>query len=541
MLVQPALLPDVQLDLDSVAELSDLPPLWALHDLIPCHRLSLVAAPTGSGLTQLACHLASAFATQPGISTGRTMYPPANPDGSLPDPIIIPNETGPQSCPTVLLISYRDQHDVLKPRLQALGIDPDQVLILSKVHREYPKVYGQEPRGRSAPFSLDDLDALSEVLHEHKTIRMVLIDNADLLIAATNDPARAKVQRDLDALANVAQHREVAIVLLAGVPHLQRNPFASRLFAAMRDACRLVYFMAPDLEDPEQRLLFCVKNTLARFNSTRRLQPLTPASPSSFRALNTNLQSLTLPHYFALLHQQRSSSHRSGPSPDMHDDACQFLLQALATGPRPAGARRNPAPGTLRHMADEAGCAWGTILRAKSTLHITSHFEQDHWTWHLPATIPNSRIHVFPLPLGPWMESPWRREGPGVRVPYPAHPPRSPQNRSRMEPAHLLPQTKRNPRFHHKIRHPTPPPREPAHLRQLWRSRARLRCPHPSRVQGWRAEQTPQCQNRCPSQSLMPHPPPPPPTLQSLLRALATSRPPFLLPEPPHDPNPDRQ
>ena len=403
MLFQPALLPNVQLDLDSVAELSDLPPLWALHDLFPCHRLSLVAAPTGSGLTQLA----SAFATQPGISTGRTMYPPANPDGTLPDPIIIPNETGPQSCPTVLLISYRDQPDVLKPRLQALGIDPDQVLILSQVHREYPRVFGKPPRSRHAPFSLDDLDALDELLHEHKTIRMVLIDNADLLFAATNDPARAKVQRDLDSLAIVAEKREVAIILLAGVPHLQRNPFASRLFAAMRDACRLVYFMAPDLEDPEQRLLFCIKNTLARFNSTRRLQTLTPASLSSFRALNTNLQSLTLPHYFALLHQQQSSSraHRSGPSPDMHDDACQFLLQALASGPRPAGARRNPAPGTLRHMADEAGCAWGTILRAKSTLHITSRFEpeQKHWTWHLPTTIPT--LPSVPSCLGAFVPS----------------------------------------------------------------------------------------------------------------------------------------
>ena len=427
MLVQPALLPDVQLDLDSVAELSDLPPLWALHDLIPCHRLSLVAAPTGSGLTQLACHLASAFATQPGISTGRTMYPPANPDGTLPDPIIIPNETGPQSCPTVLLISYRDQHDVLKPRLQALGVDPDQVLVLSQVHREYPKVYGQEPRGRSAPFSLDDLDALSELLHVHKTIRLVLIDNADLLFAATNDPARAKVQRDLDSLAIVAEKREVAIVLLAGVPHLQRNPFASRLFAAMRDACRLVYFMVPDLEDPEHRLLFCIKNTLSRFNSTRKLQTLTPASPSSFRALNTNLQSLTLPHYFALLHQQRSSSHRSGPSPDMHNDACQFLLQALASGSRPAGARRNPAPGTLRHMADEAGCAWGTILRAKSALHITSHFEpeQKHWTWHLPATIPTPPS--VPSCLGAFVPS---KETCAPPPPTEAQPPLPPQDTS---------------------------------------------------------------------------------------------------------------
>ena len=35
----------------------------------------------------------------------------------------------------------------------------------------------------------------------------------------------------------------------------------------------------------------------------------------------------------------------------------------------------------------------------------------------------------------------------------------------RMKPAHLLPQMTRNPRSHHKMRHPTPPLREPAHLR----------------------------------------------------------------------------
>src|SRR4029434_7905790 len=139
------------------------------------------------------------------------------------------------------------------------------------------------PETRSAPFSIDDGDALSEFLHDHSTIRLVLIDNADLLFSSHNNPARAQVQRQLDALAAVAQEREVAIVLLAGVPQLQRNPFASRLFSAMRDACRLVYFLAPDLEDPEQRLLFCLKNTLSRTTATRRLSPLCGASQGTFR------------------------------------------------------------------------------------------------------------------------------------------------------------------------------------------------------------------------------------------------------------------
>jgi len=81
MLVRPGLLRTVQLDLATLTELPDLPPLWALHDLFPCHRLSLVAAPTGSGLTQLACHLASALATQPGIPAGPMIWPARAPDG----------------------------------------------------------------------------------------------------------------------------------------------------------------------------------------------------------------------------------------------------------------------------------------------------------------------------------------------------------------------------------------------------------------------------------------------------------------------------
>ena len=48
---------DVHAELDTVADLSQLPILWAVPDLIPCHRLTLITGPSGVGLTDLACRL----------------------------------------------------------------------------------------------------------------------------------------------------------------------------------------------------------------------------------------------------------------------------------------------------------------------------------------------------------------------------------------------------------------------------------------------------------------------------------------------------
>ena len=44
-------------ELETVAQLSSLPILWAIPDLLPCHRLTLFTGPSGVGLTELALRL----------------------------------------------------------------------------------------------------------------------------------------------------------------------------------------------------------------------------------------------------------------------------------------------------------------------------------------------------------------------------------------------------------------------------------------------------------------------------------------------------
>jgi len=438
-------------ELDRASELSDLPPLWAIPNLIPCHRLSLIVAPSGGGLTALACNLAASLApTLPqfldattgatgmtgavdttGTTTGTAGVSPAcidpSPEPQLEDPPPQPPDTDssryemvnnhypsppPASLvdapyPAVLLITDRDNPDVLKPRLQALGADLDRILILSKVYHHHPSPNGYKPPMDTAePFAAMDHNELSELLHEHRGIRLVLIDNAELLFSDYNRPARSRIQRQLSLLQAVANKREVAIVLLTSIPKLCSDPFRGALLSTFRDTARMVYLLAPDLQDPSSHLLFNLKNTLP--TPIPNLQPLGTAgvSPACTHSLLKHQEpgakhllghptTLTYPHY---LHQRHHQATR-GPDPLAHDYTAEVLVELLSHGPLRVGHRKDPDPNTLYQLTQAAGVNWHTVGRVKKTLQITSTKEGTHWFWRLPPTIPTKAFAASqPLP-----------------------------------------------------------------------------------------------------------------------------------------------
>ncbi len=102
-------------------ELHDLPHLLPIPGLFPAHRLCLVVGTSGAGLTQFACHLASCLA-------GPAPLNAPDPD----DEDYIEDEHYPD-LPAVLLISQRDNADVIKPRLKALGAKLRRIMVLSEV------------------------------------------------------------------------------------------------------------------------------------------------------------------------------------------------------------------------------------------------------------------------------------------------------------------------------------------------------------------------------------------------------------------------
>ena len=393
-------------ELDTAHELSDLPPLWAIPNLLPCHRLSLIVAPSGTGLTHLACSLAASVAPAlPQLIDPQSTLPTA--DTASPDDHSADASLHSSPHPSILLITDRDNPDVLKPRLAALGADLHQVLILSKVYHHHPSPDGYKPPMDTAePFSAMDHNELSELLHEHRGIRLVLIDNAELLFSQYNRPSRSRIQRQLSLLQAVANKREVAIVLLTSIPRLCNDPFKGAILSTFRDTCRMVYLLAPDLDDPSAHILFNLKNTLSAPIPNLQLHLFGPnTSPScSFLSQVSDLKSssattLTYPHY---LHKHRRQATRGGgrgPDPLAHDYACEVLIELLSAGPMRAGHEDDPDPNTLYQQTRLAGVRWRTAQRAKKALQIPARKEGANWYWQLPATIPNQACFV-PSPLG---------------------------------------------------------------------------------------------------------------------------------------------
>ena len=415
---------DDQAELETVDELSQLPILWAIPDLIPCHRLTLLTGPSGVGLTDLACRLLAQIAplnhfldiqpqdppqqfpaaehplNDPGSSPlSPSPTPPISPSSSPSDPLpeeeLLPDPNDPDwdpnlplvpdpkpaptipVFPTALLITSRDDGDVLRPRLLAAGADPHRVLILSEmIARDETD---PDPTPIRRPFALQDCNFLERLLHEHRSIRMVIIDNAEMLLTYSARPSRHTLNRQFFNLLQVARQREVAIVLVSSIPRIGTNPFRSAFLGALNEACRRVFLLAPDPQSQDHRYLFCLKNTLPTSIPTLQLSSLSPSptpalSPSGF--IPTDLTYST----YLQLHRRRP-----GPIPHARLQAQQFLTELLAKGSLPVGNHKKPPENSIRAQVIAAGLSWGTIRRAATEMNLRIFRTADCWYWQLPA------------------------------------------------------------------------------------------------------------------------------------------------------------
>lgn len=426
---------DDQAQLETAAELSQLPILWAIPDLIPAHRLTLITGPSGVGLTDLACRLLAYLAPAnhfldaslapsptPALSPSPSAEslspsptPPISPSSSpdpafdllpeelIPDPNdpdwdpnlpLVPDQPAKASpvgpvLPTALLITTRDEPDVLRPRLLSAGADPHRVLILSEMI--VPDDDPADPTPIRRPFSLQDCNFLERLLHEHKSIRMVIIDNAEMLFTYEGRQSRSALHRRFFNLLQVARQREVAIVLMTPIPRIGANPFRSALLGALNEACRRVYLLAPDPESQDHRYLFCLKNTLPGPMPTlqipssvvRLTQPQSSLPPSPTPALSPSgffPTSLTYSTYLQLIRR------RPGPIPHARLQAQKFLTDLLAKGALPVGNHKDAPENSIRAQVIAAGLSWGTIRRAATEMNLRIFRDADCWYWQLPSS-----------------------------------------------------------------------------------------------------------------------------------------------------------
>ena len=245
-------------------------------------------------------------------STPLTPNPSDGPDlllrntqyGILPTPADQPTPEDEQSSaaplPTVLFITSRDEPDLLTDRLLALNVDLSSVLIVSSVTETHQTDMDRYQTSR--PFRPSDANQLSEILHENRAIRMVIIDNAEMMFCYKNHPSRLDIHRQFSHLAAIATRREVGIVLLATIPSHRDNPFDSTLLSTFNQAARRTYILAPSPSEPARHLLFCTKDTLDQSTPTLLLNL---HSPLPIRASRPQSEITAYPHYLSLLRHPR--------------------------------------------------------------------------------------------------------------------------------------------------------------------------------------------------------------------------------------------
>jgi hypothetical protein len=266
------------------------------------------------------------------LSTGRE-FPDGQPSGGPANSVILSDED--------------NAEDTIRPRIEALGGDPNRVFVVR--HHEI---------GSSGPFRIPThLDALDAALVE-MTARLLVIDP---IVAFLEQGARftddQSVRRALSPLAALAERRQCVVNM---VRHLNKFGASRSLYRGggsigIVAACRSAWLAACDPNDPQRRVLAQVKNNLAA-----------PQQSLVYEVQRSKHEPPTLKWHGTTeltADQLLAAAARIDPlGPRQRARDC--LLDFLRDGPRPA---REFWPIAQRH-----GLARRTLTRARRDLGISS-------------------------------------------------------------------------------------------------------------------------------------------------------------------------
>src|SRR5437588_3470334 len=214
---------------------------WLWEKRIPMGTITVLDGDPGMGKSLIAAHIAAC------VSTGRPM-----PDGT-------PGKQG-----GVIFIAPEDspQH-TLKPRLEAAGGDPSQVLLLNTVEdldAKKIKIYDH-------PFSLaHDLEILEDAIKRMQAV-LVIIDPLMAVLGNSIDSSRDQSVREVfTPLAQLAERTGCAILMIrhlsrvsSGYP-LYRGAGSLGIIAAARSSL----IVAPDPTDEHRCILAPTKHNLSQ-------------------------------------------------------------------------------------------------------------------------------------------------------------------------------------------------------------------------------------------------------------------------------------
>jgi hypothetical protein len=324
--------------------------LWPGH--VPEGKLVILGGPPGTGKTTLALSIAAAV-----TSGGRW------PDGSR------------APIGSVVIWSGEDDNaDTINPRLRLAGADMARVFTIEGVHE----------RGQSVAFDpATDIDLLREALRNVPgPVRLMVID--PIVSAVSGDGHKnGDVRRGLQPLVDLAGEFHCALI---GVTHFSkgtagRDPVeritGSVAFGAL---ARVVLLAAKQEEEPDRP----ARRVLLRAKSN--------CGPDG-GGFVYDLQQAELPGFPGIVNSRvlwgaaiegtarellAETEPETGGERSALEEACDWLTDALASGPQSAKA--------IKSEASKAGIRERTLDRAKNALRVRAAKDgfAGGWQWTLP-------------------------------------------------------------------------------------------------------------------------------------------------------------
>ena len=327
---------------------------WLVDQSFPLGMLAVIGGQPGLGKSQISINLAA------GVTTGKGL-PGTGSFNNLGSVIILANED--------------DAARTIRPRLDAAGADISKVHIVEGVAREGVDV---------DMFQLDlDIADLRERALQIGDVKLIVIDPPSAYLGTKVDSYKdSDVRGMLMPLGKLAQETGAMILLIV---HLNKRTDggAQQRFSgstAWTAAPRVGFMVA---EDPltKQRFMLPVKNNIGddRLGYQYHIaEKLIHYGGQTFKSSYIVWDQTTSRSVAELLTPPKANK------PDAVGVAKDFLEDELANAPLPVDQ--------IQAAAKAAGISWPSVLRAKSTMLITSEKVGSGWTWTLLTAKGDSNV-----------------------------------------------------------------------------------------------------------------------------------------------------